>query len=196
MAINAFIDAKIRGAEARRTAGNAPYTTSKTWGRTETASPPIPEMALTNSKNSGVEVRTSDGIICACGTFGSISSSTLNGQAAAPTQEDSMRNAFARKQAPATRPRAAPKVLGKGTGLEGSDIIQLGVSDAACLATNRIVVDVAPSNSPTVTRTASARKTQAGSPSQETRAMSTKTKSRITASTPSTPSQTTTRFSS
>jgi hypothetical protein len=55
-----------------------------------------------------------------------------------------MKNPFARKQASTTgppAPAAAPEVLGKGTGLNGSDIVELGVSDAACLATNRIMVD-------------------------------------------------------
>jgi len=55
-----------------------------------------------------------------------------------------MENQFARKQAPTPEPPAAPNMLGKGTGLNGSDIVELGVSQAACLATNRIMVDGAP----------------------------------------------------
>lgn len=55
-----------------------------------------------------------------------------------------MKNPFARKHAPVTGPSApagAPEVLGKGTGPDGTDIIDLGVSLAACLATNRIMID-------------------------------------------------------
>ncbi|GAA4266625.1 DUF2185 domain-containing protein [Frondihabitans peucedani] len=58
-----------------------------------------------------------------------------------------MKNPFARKTTPTTESPAAdevPEVLGRGTGLNGADIIELGVSHAACLATNRIMVDGAP----------------------------------------------------
>lgn len=98
-----------------------------------------------------------------------------------------MNNPFQRRErAPAapTTHSGEPEVLGKGFGLNGSYIVESGVSHAACLATNLIMVDGARLSSTNATRTTSARRTRTSGSSRATRTMTTWTKSRTTACTP------------